>query len=219
MQHQIRRLRGTGIRTMFLIVGLGNPGSRYDGTRHNMGFDTVDLLADRHRISSGGVRMKAMHGKGIIGGERVIMIKPMTYMNNSGEAVRAYVDYYKLDPESELVVIYDDVDQEPGRMRIRKKGSAGGHNGMKDIIRHLGTDRFARVRIGVGHKPPGWDLADHVLSRFSAEDRKLVDEVIRNAADAVELIVAGDITEAMNRFNSSGKSEKEQPVKEQPVKE
>ncbi len=195
---------------MYLVVGLGNPGSKYAGTRHNMGFDTIDELVDRHRISSDGVKMKGMSGRGIIGGERVILLKPMTYMNLSGEAVRAWLDYYKLDPEEDLIVIYDDVDQEPGRMRIRKKGSAGGHNGMKSIIQHIGTNVFPRIRIGVGKKPPGWDLADYVLGRFSKEDRKEIDEVIRDAADAVEVIIAEGVDEAMNRFNSRGK-EKEAP--------
>ena len=193
---------------MYLVVGLGNPGSKYAGTRHNMGFDTIDELVEKHRISSDGVRMKAMSGRGIIGGERVILLKPMTYMNLSGEAVRAWLDYYKLDPEEDLIVIYDDVDQEPGRMRIRKKGSAGGHNGMKSIIQHIGTTSFPRIRIGVGAKPAGWDLADDGLGHFSQEDRKEVDAVIRDAADAVEMIIAEGVDEAMNRYNSRGKEKK-----------
>ena len=190
---------------MYLVVGLGTPGSKYAGTRHNMGFDTIDELVEKHRISSDGVKMKAMSGRGMIGGERVILLKPMTYMNLSGEAVRAWLDYYKLDPEEDLIVIYDDVDQEPGRMRIRKKGSAGGHNGMKSIIQHIGTTSFPRIRIGVGAKPAGWDLADYVLGHFSKEDRKEVDAVIRDAADAVETIIAEGVDEAMNRYNSRGK--------------
>lgn len=200
---------------MYLIVGLGNPGSKYAGTRHNMGFDTIDELVEKHRISSDGVKMKGMSGRGIIGGERVILLKPMTYMNLSGEAVRAWLDYYKLDPEEDLIVIYDDVDQEPGRMRIRKKGSAGGHNGMKSIIQHIGTSSFPRIRIGVGAKPAGWDLADYVLGHFSKEDRKVVDEVIKDAADAVEMIISEGVDEAMNRYNSRGKEkEKEAAAKE-----
>jgi len=192
---------------MFLIAGLGNPGRQYDGTRHNMGFDVIDELVDLHRIPQGGTARKAMYGKGVIGGERAILIKPMTYMNASGEAVRAWLDYYHLDPEQDLVVIYDDVDQAPGDLRIRKSGSAGGHKGMKSIIQHLGTDAFARVRIGVGAKPPGWDLADYVLGRFSAADRKLVDEAIREGADAVEMILRGEIDDAMNRYNAKKKRE------------
>ncbi|MBR0398926.1 MAG: aminoacyl-tRNA hydrolase [Eubacterium sp.] len=201
---------------MYLVVGLGNPGSKYAGTRHNMGFDTIDELVEKHRISSDGVKMKAMSGRGIIGGERVILLKPMTYMNLSGEAVRAWLDYYKLDPEEDLIVIYDDVDQEPGRMRIRKKGSAGGHNGMKSIIQHIGTTVFPRIRIGVGAKPAGWDLADYVLGHFSKEDRKEVDAVIKDAADAVEMIIAEGVDEAMNRYNSRGK---EKEKKETAAKE
>ncbi|MBQ9321730.1 MAG: aminoacyl-tRNA hydrolase, partial [Eubacterium sp.] len=181
----------------------------------NMGFDTIDELVEKHRISSDGVILKGMSGRGIIGGERVIHLKPMTYMNLSGEAVRAWLDYYKLDPEEDLIVIYDDVDQEPGRMRIRKKGSAGGHNGMKSIIQHIGTSSFPRIRIGVGAKPAGWDLADYVLGHFSKEDRKVVDEVIRDAADAVEMIISEGVDEAMNRYNSRGKEkEKEAAAKE-----
>ncbi len=190
---------------MYIIAGLGNPGPKYDGTRHNMGFDTIDVLADDHNITSCGVQMRAMFGKGIIGGEKVILLKPMTYMNLSGEAIGAFVRYYKIDPETELIVVYDDIDQEPGQLRIRKKGSAGGHNGMKSIIQHLGTDKFPRVRIGVGAKPAGWDLADHVLSRFSKEERAKIDEAVEKAARAVEMIVAGDVEGAMNAYNTKPK--------------
>jgi PTH1 family peptidyl-tRNA hydrolase len=186
---------------MYLIAGLGNPGRKYEGTRHNMGFDTIDLLVEEFRIPSGGVKLKAMYGKGVIAGEKVILIKPMTYMNLSGEAVRAFLDYFKMDAERDLIVVYDDIDQEPGQLRIRKKGSAGGHNGMKNIIQHVGTDRFARVRIGVGAKPEGWDLADHVLGHFEPKMRKRVDLAIRDAARAVEMIVGGQIDQAMNQFN------------------
>lgn len=187
---------------MFLIAGLGNPGREYDGTRHNMGFDVIDELIDAHRIPQGGVARRAMYGKGRIGAEPVILIKPITYMNNSGEAVRAFVDYYKLDPEQDLLVICDDIDQAPGNLRIRRGGSDGGQKGLRSIISHLGTKEFARVRIGVGAKPAGWDLADYVLSRFGQDERKLVDAAIREAAEAVEMIVAGDIDGAMNRFNA-----------------
>lgn len=186
---------------MYLIAGLGNPGSKYEGTRHNMGFDVIDLLADRHRIAHAGTKWKAMYGKGMLGGEKVILIKPLTYMNLSGEAVREYINYFKLDPKEDLIVIYDDIDQEPGQLRIRQKGSAGGHNGMKNIIAQLGTDQFTRVRVGVGAKPAGWDLADHVLSRFTTGERKLVDEAIGAAADAVEMIAGGEIDAAMTKFN------------------
>ncbi|MFR5334798.1 MAG: aminoacyl-tRNA hydrolase, partial [Blautia producta] len=124
---------------MFLIAGLGNPGRQYEKTRHNMGFDTIDELIDRHRIPQGGIAHKAMYGKGMIAGEKVLAVKPLTYMNLSGESLREWVNYYKLDPETEMVVIYDDIDLDPGQIRIRKKGSAGGHNGIKSIIAQLGT--------------------------------------------------------------------------------
>ncbi|MEE1114705.1 MAG: aminoacyl-tRNA hydrolase [Eubacterium sp.] len=186
---------------MYLIVGLGNPGQKYDKTRHNMGFDVVEELIDRYNIPQSGTAMKAMYGKGIISGEKVIVTKPLTYMNLSGESVQQFVNYYKIDPETELIVIYDDIDLEPGQIRVRKKGSAGGQNGMKNIIKLIGTDKFARVRVGTGAKPEGWDLADHVLGRFSPEERKLADEAVKDAADAVELIVGGEIDKAMNLYN------------------
>jgi PTH1 family peptidyl-tRNA hydrolase len=186
---------------MYLIVGLGNPGKQYEGTRHNMGFDTIDRLMDEYRISSSGVKLKAMYGKGMIGGEKAILIKPMTYMNLSGEAVSAWLNYYKLDPETDLIVIYDDIDQEPGQLRIRAKGSAGGHNGMKSVISQIGTDRFVRVRIGVGAKPPGWDLADYVLGHFDPKTRDVIDDAIGRAADAVRMITEGDLSGAMTEYN------------------
>ncbi|MGN8632076.1 aminoacyl-tRNA hydrolase [Blautia sp. HCP3S3_G3] len=186
---------------MYLIVGLGNPGRQYDGTRHNMGFDTLDYLIEKHQIPQGGVKFNAMYGKGIIGGEKVILMKPLSFMNLSGGPVREMVNYFKIDPETEMIVIYDDIDLEPGQLRIRKQGSAGGHNGIKDIIRQLGTQKFLRVKVGVGAKPKGWDLADHVLGRFSDSDRRLVDEAIGKAGDAVELMLSRGVDAAMNEYN------------------
>ncbi len=186
---------------MYLIVGLGNPGRQYEATRHNMGFDTIDELVEKHRIPQAGVKFNAMYGRGIIGGERVILMKPLSYMNLSGGPVRQMADYFKIDPETELIVIYDDIDLDPGQLRIRKQGSAGGHNGMKDLIRQLGTQKFLRVKVGVGAKPNGWDLADYVLGRFSASERKLVDEAIGRAADAVEMILSQGADAAMNEYN------------------
>ena len=186
---------------MFIIAGLGNPGKRYENTRHNVGFDAIDELVDRSRIPGSGVSHKAMVGKGIMEGQKVLLAKPLTYMNLSGEAIRGLVDYYKIDPETELLVIYDDISLEPGNIRIRKKGSAGGHNGIKSIIAQLGTQNFQRIRIGVGEKPKNWDLADYVLGTFGKEDRPLVEEAIGNAAEAAAMIVQGKIDEAMNRFN------------------
>ena len=186
---------------MFLIAGLGNPGRQYEKTRHNMGFDAIDELIERHRIPQGGIAHKAMYGKGIIGGEKVILAKPLTYMNLSGDSLREFVNYYKLDPESEMIVLYDDIDLEPGQIRIRKKGSAGGHNGIKSIISHLGSMEFPRIKIGVGAKPKGYDLADYVLGHFTKEDSGVLEERLEDVYDAVKLIVGDDITEAMNRHN------------------
>ncbi len=190
---------------MYLIVGLGNPGRQYEATRHNMGFDTVDCLIEKHNVPQGGVKFNAMYGKGIIGGDKAILMKPLSFMNLSGGPVRDMVNFFKINPEKELIVISDDIDLEPGQLRIRKQGSAGGHNGLKDIIQKLGTQNFVRIKIGVGAKPQGWDLADHVLSRFPDSERKLVDEAIREAADAVEKIIAQGPDAAMNEYNRKKK--------------
>ena len=200
---------------MYIIVGLGNPGRKYEGTKHNVGFDTIDYLVDENRIPCSGLSLKAMVGKGVIGGQKVLLAKPMTYMNLSGEAVGALVNYYKIDPEQELVVIYDDISLEPGAIRVRKKGSAGGHNGIKNIISHLGTDHFPRIRIGIGEKPANWDLADYVLAPFSRENRGLVEDAVKDAAGALKLILEGDIDEAMNRYNKKAKEQANQKAKGQ----
>ncbi len=186
---------------MYIIAGLGNPGPRYEKTRHNMGFDTIDSLVTEYRIPSSGVRFHSMVGSGLIGGEKVLLMKPLTYMNLSGNAVGEAVRFYKIDPETQLIVISDDIDLEPGRIRIRKQGSAGGQNGLRHIIAQLGTDRFTRIRIGTGAKPEGWDLADWVLSRFPDGDRKLVDEAIGRAAKAAAVIVTEGADRAMNLYN------------------
>ncbi len=195
---------------MFLIAGLGNPGRQYEKTRHNMGFDTIDELIDRHRIPQGGIAHKAMYGKGMIAGEKVLAVKPLTYMNLSGESLREWVNYYKLDPETEMIVIYDDIDLDPGQIRIRKKGSAGGHNGIKSIVAQLGTQNFYRIKVGVGAKPRGWDLADYVLGRFSSDERIAVDKAICDAADAVEMILRDGIESAMNHYNRKNKQEQQE---------
>ena len=186
---------------MYLIVGLGNPGMKYDATKHNMGFKVIDELVETYGIPSSGTSLKGMYGKGMIGSEKVILIKPMTYMNNSGECVRAFVDYYKADPEEEVIIIYDDITLEPGSIRIRKKGSAGGHNGIKSIIAHLGTEKFKRIRVGVGEKPKDWDLADFVLSPFEPEEKDAVREGIEKAAKAVEVMLTDGADAAMNQYN------------------
>ena len=186
---------------MYLIVGLGNPGRQYEATRHNMGFDVIDKLVEEYQVPQAGVKFNAMYGKGRIGGQPVILMKPLSYMNLSGGPIREMANYFKIDPETELIVIYDDIDLEPGQLRIRKKGSAGGHNGIKDIIRRLGTEKFIRIRVGVGAKPKEWDLADFVLGHFSDSDRKLVDEGINDAAEAVEMILSEGVDAAMNKYN------------------
>ncbi len=186
---------------MFIIVGLGNPERRYDGTRHNIGFSAVTVLADIYDISMDFRKHKAVCGKGYIEGQKVLLAIPQTYMNLSGESIRELVDYYKIDPTEELIVIYDDIALAPGRLRIRAKGSAGGHNGMKNIIQHLGTQEFARIRIGVGEKPKGWDLADYVLGRFSKEEEPAIREALKQAAEGCRLIVTQDVTAAMNQLN------------------
>ena len=195
---------------MFIIAGLGNPGLPYEGTRHNVGFDVIDAIADEYNISVDYRKNRALIGKGIIEGQKVILAKPQTYMNLSGESVREFIDYYKMDPETEMIVIYDDIDLEPGQIRIRKKGSAGGHNGIKNIIAQLGTQNFYRIKVGVGAKPKGWDLADYVLGRFSSKEREVVDAAIQDAADAVEMIIEKGIDAAMNHYNGSGKKKKEE---------
>lgn len=186
---------------MYIIAGLGNPGRQYANTRHNVGFMALDLLGQRHNIGYPEDGHKSMFGKGHIGTEKVVLVKPLTYMNLSGEALVSICNYYKIDVSSELIVIYDDIDLDPGQLRIRKSGSAGGHNGMKNIVKMLGTQEFMRVRIGVGAKPKGWDLADYVLAQLNDEDFPPIRDAVEHAADAVELILSDGIDTAMNRFN------------------
>ncbi len=192
---------------MYLIAGLGNPGRKYERTKHNVGFDVIDYVTDRHRIPFSGIQFQAECGKGIIAGQKVMLAEPLTYMNLSGEAVAALVNYYKLDPEEDLIVIYDDISLDPGQIRVRKKGSAGGHNGIKNIIACLGTDKFKRIRVGIGAKPDRWDLADYVLAPFTPENREKIEDAIKDAADALELILSGDMDEAMNRYNHKASRE------------
>ena len=186
---------------MYAIVGLGNPEKKYDKTRHNIGFSAITVIADKYNISMDIKKHKAVCGKGYIEGQKVILAMPQTYMNLSGESIREAVDFYKIDPETELIVIYDDISLAPGNLRIRKKGSAGGHNGMKNIILHLGTQVFSRIRVGVGEKPAGWDLADYVLGGFSKEDEVLVKEACEHAAEAAAEILTDGPDKAMNDFN------------------
>ena len=185
----------------WLIVGLGNPGEKYENTRHNVGFQVVDELAERQNAPVQKLKFKALTNLLTISGEKVLVMKPVTYMNLSGEAVRPAADFYKIPPER-ILVISDDTALDPGKLRIRTKGSAGGHNGLKNIIQHLGTDQFPRVRVGVGQKPhPDYDLADWVLGKFQGEAKKVMDEAVKRAADAVECILKEGADRAMNRFN------------------
>ena len=186
---------------MFLIVGLGNPGREYEKTRHNVVFAVIDALADKYNISVADRKSRAFCGKGIIGGQKVLLAKPQTYMNLSGESIRSLTDYYKIDVETELLVIFDYVSLDVGTLRIRKKGSAGGHNGIKNIIANLGTDTFERIKVGVGEKPKGYDLADYVLGHFTKAEQELMEEGYQNVISAVERIVQGEIDAAMNQFN------------------
>lgn len=189
---------------MFVIAGLGNPKKEYDNTRHNIGFAFIDALAEKYSISVMDVKHKAFTGKGIINGQKVILVKPLTFMNLSGESIRPISDYYKIDTAKELIVISDDISLPPGQIRIRKKGSAGGHNGLKNIIQHLGNEEFQRIRIGVGEKPKGYDLADYVLGHFSKEEQPLMQEGIKRAMEAAAMMLEGDIDRAMNEFNRKG---------------
>jgi len=187
---------------MFIIVGLGNPGKDYRNTRHNIGFDVIDVIAEKHNISVIEKKHKAIIGKGVIDGYKVILVKPQTYMNLSGESVREIVEYYKVDPVSELIIVSDDISLDVGNIRIRKKGSAGGHNGLKSIISLLDTDQFMRVKMGVGEKPKGYDLADYVLGHFTSDERKIMDDAAKSAAEAIRMMLQGDVDAAMNRFNT-----------------
>ncbi len=186
---------------MFVIVGLGNPKREYHNTRHNIGFDVIDTLADKYGISVDTGKFKALIGKGIIDGQKVVLAKPLTFMNLSGESVIELVHFYKISVEDELIILSDDTSMDIGKLRIRKKGSAGGHNGLKNIIQHLNTMDFMRIKLGIGEKPKGYDLADYVLGHFNGEERKIMDETIENACSAISLILQGKVDDAMNQYN------------------
>lgn len=192
---------------MYIIVGLGNPGREYDNTRHNIGFHVLEKLAAGENISVLEKKHKAIIGKGIVSGQKCVLARPQTYMNLSGESVRQLVDFYKVDETAELIIISDDISLDVGQIRIRKKGSAGGHNGLKSIITHLGHDNFIRIKMGVGEKPAGWDLADYVLGRFSPKEREMLDEAAGQAADAIRMIIAEGADAAMNRYNAVKRKE------------
>ena len=194
---------------MFIIAGLGNPGRDYQNTRHNAGFGIIDVIAEENGIGMLEKKHKAVIGKGYMDGQKVILAKPQTFMNLSGESIRELVDYYKIDEKTELVVIYDDISLDVGQLRIRKKGSAGGHNGIKNIIAHLGHDTFLRIKVGVGEKPKGWDLADYVLGHFTQDEQKIMEESGKKAAEAVRLLIKDEVDAAMNLYNKKVVKEKE----------
>lgn len=185
---------------MFIIAGLGNPDNKYKNTRHNIGFDVIDAISDKYNIPVNSGKFKSFCGNGLINGQKVVLLKPLTYMNLSGEAIREAIDYYKVDPIN-LVVFSDDINLAVGGIRIRKGGSAGGHNGLKNIIKLIGTEDFPRIRMGVGQKPDGYDLADYVLGHFDGTERKQMDDSIQVAIEGLEQIIAGDIDKAMNICN------------------
>jgi len=186
---------------MYIIAGLGNPGRKYEKTRHNCGFEAVDIIADRYKIDVGTSKFRGLMGSGIIDGQKVLLIKPQTYMNLSGECLQEAVHFYKIDPEKELIVLCDDVSLEPGQIRVRERGSAGGHNGLKNIIAHLGTETFLRVRIGVGPKPVGMDLADYVLGRFPLGEQADMIDAFDRAARAAAALVSEEPGRVMSEYN------------------
>ncbi len=186
---------------MYIVAGLGNPDRKYAGTKHNIGFDVITNISDKHNIDLSKTGFKSKLGQGFIDGEKLLLMKPQTYMNLSGEAVGEAVNFYKIDIERELIIIQDDIDLEPGSIRIRAKGSAGGHNGIKSIISHLGSSNFIRIKVGVGGKPKDRDLADHVLSGFDRETEPLIRKILDTAREAVFEIIKNGAEAAMNKYN------------------
>ena len=195
---------------MFIIAGLGNPGRQYEHTRHNAGFDVIDAIAEKYHIRIGEKKHRALCGSGFIGGEKVVLAKPQTYMNVSGESIAELISYYKSDPEEELLVIYDDISLAPGSLRIRKKGSAGGHNGIKSIIACTQTQVFQRIKIG-NDFPRGCQV-DYVLGRFDTADRSLFEQAALDAVCAAEMILRGETDLAMNEFNRKVQQETDRTV-------
>lgn len=187
---------------MYIIVGLGNPTRKYEKTRHNIGFDAIDLLGEKYQISINQVFGKSLIGKGTIEGKKVILVKPQTYMNLSGKSVAEILSFYKENPAEKLIVLYDDISLDPGNIRVRMKGSAGGHNGIKSIIELIGTQEFPRVKIGVGNKPDRIDLADYVLSHFARAEREEAENSLFKACEAVKYIIQEMPEAAMNQFNT-----------------
>lgn len=186
---------------MYIIVGLGNPGLKYENTRHNVGFLTIDYLSEKFNIDVKKSKFKSLYGQGEISGQKVMLVKPQTFMNNSGEAIREIKNFYKVDSQN-IIVVYDDIDIDFGKIRIRKKGSSGSHNGMKSIIYQIQDDNFPRIKISVGKNPEYMDLANFVLSGFSEKEAKVIRGEIKNASDAISLMLDQGIDKAMNEFNS-----------------
>lgn len=186
----------------YIIAGLGNPGTEYENTRHNIGFMTIDTLCEKYKVSCKKLKFKSLTCDVTIAGKRCLIMKPSTFMNKSGEAVTEAMSFYKIPPER-TIIVYDDISLEPGKLRIRRKGSDGGHNGIKNIIYLSGSDMFPRIKMGVGAKPhPDYNLADWVLGHFKKEDGEKLEQCFQNAVSALELMVAGKIDEAMNKYNS-----------------
>lgn len=186
--------------SVFLLAGLGNPGRTYENTRHNVGFDAIEVFSGKHGIPVKKLKHMALIGEGVFRDKKVILAKPQTYMNLSGESIRDIVEWYKI-PLQNVILIYDDTDLPAGRIRIRPKGGPGTHNGMKSVIYHLRSEEFPRIRIGIGAPPEGWDLADYVLGKFGREERKTVDESVLMAVEAAEAIIESGADAAMNLFN------------------
>lgn len=201
---------------MKVIIGLGNPGKKYARTRHNVGFDVVEILSERNRIPLDRIRLKCLLGEGRLGTERVVLAQPQTFMNLSGEAVVQLVNWYKVEPQ-DVLVIYDDVDLPLGHVRIRKNGSAGTHNGMKSVIGLWGESGFPRIRVGVGGKPQGWDLADYVLSHYPKEEQEAIFEAYTNAAEAAEVFVTRGIEDAMREYNTRKPPKAKKAASDEPM--
>ena len=196
---------------MKIVVGLGNPGIKYAGSRHNTGFSVITSISDKFDIPLNRKQCKAVVGHGYIADERVVLAEPQTFMNLSGLSVLELVHYYKIDPAKELIVVYDDIDLDPGQIRIRKQGSAGGHNGMKSVIGGLNAQDFIRIRMGVGDKPKAYDLADYVLGHFTDEEREVIDAAVISATEAIRMILTDGVDMAMNRFNRKKEQAAEDP--------
>ncbi|MCR4672761.1 MAG: aminoacyl-tRNA hydrolase [Lachnospiraceae bacterium] len=193
---------------MYMIAGLGNPGRKYEKTRHNTGFEALDRIASHAGAAINMHKFEADYGTAVIGGQKVLLVKPQTYMNNSGIAIGGLAGFYKIEPEN-IIIICDDINLPAGQLRIRPRGSAGGHNGLKSIISHLGSEEFPRIRIGIGQKPEGWDLADYVLAKRPQEEQALMDAAYGETLEAAHLIVSGETVKAMNTFNVKKKPDSE----------